>query len=395
MLPGIRLLLFILALFAAVGSAAAAQENPPVSDTLRVVLQCAEDCGQLEVRQQISYVEWVGDTTAADVHIVDTRFVTSVDAQSYEFVFVGLGAFAGKVDTLTYVASTSDADAERAALAHTIELGLVRYAAATTLARQLHIRFSPTDEDTVAFAREPTAQPLSVQPPPIIPQNPVPPPKRWAVALDLGFTGSSGNSELIALSTGIRMRHLETKVFQFDGSASFRYGETQGRVAARQIQMKLAFEMGPDARVAPFVSLAGERDPFRKFDLRSKLGTGIRYGFYKSDRGELLMRAAVQYSHERFTPQADLAATSDGAWSFELKGMHQLGSNLRLENASSFDPVMGDMGDYILDVKSRFNTRITSHLALTLGHTYTYDSTPVQDVRPTDQRFEAGLTIDF
>src|SRR5690606_11639188 len=35
-------------------------------------------------------------------------------------------------------------------------------------------------------------------------------PDRWALAVDFGFHGQVGNTQLVALSTGFQLRHLET-----------------------------------------------------------------------------------------------------------------------------------------------------------------------------------------
>jgi hypothetical protein len=219
--------------------------------------------------------------------------------------------------------------------------------------------------------------------------------KRWASSLDLGFSSSSGNSDLTALSTGFRLRHVQPRSFKLDWSASFRYGESQGEVVARNLQSKLDFDMGAQARVAPFVFGAVERDPFRRLDLRARTGSGVRYTFYDGSSGQASVRAAAQYSRETFTAVAQRDPRSDAGWGLELKGQQQLGELGRIENTTTFDPVLGDIGDFNLDVRSKLSSRISRRLALTLSHTYSFESNPVPEVGRTDQRFNAGLTVEF
>lgn len=219
------------------------------------------------------------------------------------------------------------------------------------------------------------------------------PPDRWAAAFDLGFASSTGNSDLTSLTTGVRLKHLQTRVFKLEWSASFRYGESQGEVVARNLQSKLDFDMGPGTVIAPFVFASAERDPFRKLDLRAKTGSGVKYTFYDQDPGEASVRIAAQYSRENFTNAQ--APRTDGAWSMEFKGNRRIGEALRLENATTFDPVFDDFGDYNVEARSKVSSRVSRRLALTLTHMYSYDSTPAQNVGRTDQRFQAGLTIDF
>lgn len=218
-------------------------------------------------------------------------------------------------------------------------------------------------------------------------------PDRWATALDLGFASSSGNSSLTSLTTGVRVRHLQTRAFKLDWSMSFRYGESQGEVVARNLQTKLDFDMGPSSVIAPFAFMSAERDPFRRLDLRARTGSGVKYTFYDEAAGEASFRLAAQYSRENFT--GGEAPRMDGGWSLEFKGAREIGDAVEVENATIFDPVFDDFGDYNVEARSKLSSRISERLALTLLHTYSYDSTPAPDVGRTDQRFQAGLTIDF
>jgi hypothetical protein len=218
---------------------------------------------------------------------------------------------------------------------------------------------------------------------------------RWAAALDLGFASSSGNSDLTSLTTAIRLKHLQTNMFRLEWSVAFRYGESQGAVVARNLQSKLDFDVGPSARVAPFIFASAERDPFRKLDLRARTGSGVKYTFYREAPGEASVRVAAQYSRENFTRVAEQDPRTDGAWSMEFKGNRGLGSAVKLENFTTFTPVFDDFADHNIDISSKVSSRISQHLALTLAHAYNYDSTPAADVERADQRFQAGLTIDF
>ena len=86
---------------------------------------------------------------------------------------------------------------------------------------------------------------------------------------------------------------------------------------------------------------------------------------------------------------------TDGAWSVELKGNREIGSTIKLDNTTTFSPVFDSIGDHNLDIASKISSRISRRLALTLTHVYSYDSTPAAGVGRTDQRFQAGLTIEL
>jgi hypothetical protein len=245
------------------------------------------------------------------------------------------------------------------------------------------------------LAQQQAVTPTPAQPPAAAQQTDTREPDRWAAAVDLGFASSSGNSDLTSLTTGVRVKHLQTRLFKLEWSVTFRYGESQGTVVARNLQSKLDFDVGPAARIAPFVFASAERDPFRRLDLRARTGSGVKYTFYRETPGEASVRLAAQYSRENFTSVAAEPPRNDGAWSMEFKGGRGVGDSVKLENTTTFTPVFDDFADHNLDIASKISSRISKHLALTLSHAYGYDSTPADGVGRTDQRFQAGLTIDF
>ncbi len=363
----------------------ATEASPP---GLRVFLEGNAACVE-RVNAELEFARVVDTRDEADIHLRATPRDEAAGGQAYELSLTGVGRFAGRTELfISLGARERDDEVCPDHLLRSLELVLAGFAAATPLAERLHVVFKPAGEVETA-----PAPPAPSNPPPAsIARRPQP--NRWAAAIDLGFTSSSGNTEMTSLNTGFRVRHLQTSRFRLEWSSNLRYGESGGEVVARHLQTSLNFDLGPEARLAPFISSSAERDRFRRLDLRSKTGAGVRYGFHKGERGQASLRLAALYSHERFDPRAERASRSDGTWSLILDGNQRLGSNVRVTSTSTFDPVMGDLADYNLEVRSALSTRMTSNLALTLGHNYTYDSTPVADVRPADQRFQAGLTVE-
>ena len=53
-----------------------------------------------------------------------------------------------------------------------------------------------------------------------------------------------------------------------------RYGRSEGELVARSHAGNLAFDFRPETRVSPFISMDGERDEFKRLDLRLSTGAG-------------------------------------------------------------------------------------------------------------------------
>jgi hypothetical protein len=126
-------------------------DSATVQDSaLRVFFDCpgfAPDACDFDfLRTEITWVNWVRDREAADVHALVSTQPTGGGGTEYTLTLIGLRRFAAKVDTLRYYASsTNTTDESRHGLARVLELGLVGYAAATPVASRLSVSYeAPT-----------------------------------------------------------------------------------------------------------------------------------------------------------------------------------------------------------------------------------------------------------
>jgi hypothetical protein len=128
-------------LFASVAGAQqplAARQRP---SSMTVFLDCSNfSCDEDYVRTEITYVNWVRDRTAADVHVLGTSQQTGGGGREYTIAFIGLRDFNGMSDTVRYVAGATETDDERRkGIVKVLRTGLVRYLARTTIADRLQI----------------------------------------------------------------------------------------------------------------------------------------------------------------------------------------------------------------------------------------------------------------
>ena len=94
------------------------------------------------MRTEITFVTYVRDRTAADVHVLVTTQGTGGGGIEYSVKFIGQGRFRDVDHSLTYVApQTATFDERRRGLASMLKLGLVRYVADTPLASRLRLQF--------------------------------------------------------------------------------------------------------------------------------------------------------------------------------------------------------------------------------------------------------------
>lgn len=110
---------------------------------LRVFLDCPDTfCDFDYYRTEITFVNWVRDRQYAQMHVLITTQSTG-GGREYTLTFIGLERFAGAADTLRYISRTDDTeDVIRTALARSLRLGLVRFAARTPAGPRIDILYS-------------------------------------------------------------------------------------------------------------------------------------------------------------------------------------------------------------------------------------------------------------
>lgn len=116
-------------------------------------------CDEEYFHTEIVSVNWVRERTVADVHVLATTQPTGGGGTHYTLAFIGQRRFEGVGDTLTYVAPQSNTgDETRRALAHTIQLGMVRYLARAGAADRLVVTYTAAkgaDSSAAVAMRDP------------------------------------------------------------------------------------------------------------------------------------------------------------------------------------------------------------------------------------------------
>lgn len=106
------------------------------------------DCHQCDmdfIRREITFVNFIRERQAADVHILITIQGTGGGGREYTLNFIGKNGFYDVHNTLKYGSSrTETADEERRGLVRVLKMGLVPYAAKTPAGEFLSVNFEKT-----------------------------------------------------------------------------------------------------------------------------------------------------------------------------------------------------------------------------------------------------------
>jgi len=134
-------------------SALCAAQTPPAqspapaasavaSPIVRVFLDCYE-CDTEYQRQNVTFVDYVRDRADADLHVLVTTQDTGSGGSSWTVKFIGLGRFQRQDRTFTFTTDqAATGDDRRKAFSRIFKIGLLGYAAETSVAPQLDLTWT-------------------------------------------------------------------------------------------------------------------------------------------------------------------------------------------------------------------------------------------------------------
>lgn len=138
-----------------------AQEEPPAANgngALRVFFDCDGGRGMCDFdfyRREIPYVNYTRDREDAQVHVLMTSEGTGSGGQRFTLDFIGREEFIEVTDRLEVVTRANLAVEQRLTeVAHTLELGLLRYIARTGQAPSIDIHYDGAEHGEIAAKPE-------------------------------------------------------------------------------------------------------------------------------------------------------------------------------------------------------------------------------------------------
>ncbi|CAN5633049.1 hypothetical protein BH23GEM6_BH23GEM6_04280 [soil metagenome] len=248
---------------------------------------------------------------------------------------------------------------------------------------------APAVPDTVSpVASSPPAQSSRAAPDP------------WKMSAEMSFTDQSGNRVLRLLTGGLKIAHRDANLYELDGRVETRYGKSNGEIVARNHYASLAFDLRPQDVWSPFLFFNGERDHFKRLNLRFSGGAGAQYTIFEEpqSRNAASVSLALLYAFE------DLIATEaqpfppnrrQARLSLRVKGSQTLREGFSIQHTTFYQPAVDEMVDYLLRSDSGAKILLTKRLALSVGYQLSRTNRPPEGVVPEDRLLKTGFIIDF
>ena len=222
-----------------------------------------------------------------------------------------------------------------------------------------------------------------------------PAPERWGLELNVALTSASGNDQITVLVTDTKLTHLQTDALKLDWTGRIRYGRSGGEEVTQNMQSGITLEVGPGNRWSPFVFAQGEKDPFKRLDLRTSSGAGVRYKLLQRENAALTVSGAALHSYENIQLiEADPLArertqTARSRWIGE--GRYTLGELVEAKHRTYYEPLWDDAGDYLIEVENALQFHVSTRLTFRVVQVFQRDSSPPVDVEENDSLVTLGV----
>ncbi len=265
----LRYLFAVLSSLLLVTPAAARTTAPDRQDTVRIFLDCPS-CDEQYVRTEVTFVDYVRDRTAADVHVLITSQGTGGGGIEYTLKFIGLGRFRDIDNSLTFSApQTATFDERRRGLVSTLKLGLVRYVADTSVASRLTLKF---EEPSTRISTQKAKDPWNF----------------WVfrIGVNGGFEGEQATSQRALASNFSANRTTDAWKINLNGFANYR----QEHFDLEEEGIYTSVRRGYDGRALVAKSLTSHwstgataaiaASTYANYDLRTRVAPAIEYNIF-------------------------------------------------------------------------------------------------------------------
>jgi len=214
----------------------------------------------------------------------------------------------------------------------------------------------------------------------------------WEGNVELGLSGTEGNSETFNVRFGMTAKHKTASFVQtlqitsIQKSAS---GVTTANTAL--VDGRLEWPM-PESRWNYFIHGLWEYDEFKAFQYRVSGDTGPGYEFIQTDATTLMGRCGISVSHEVGGPE--------NAWNPELlfggEFKHRFNPTHSISAKVDYYPTITNWSDFRLNSQASWEIALAAAwgLSLKLSVIDRYDSTP-QGARPNDLDYSTLILWTF
>jgi putative salt-induced outer membrane protein YdiY len=216
----------------------------------------------------------------------------------------------------------------------------------------------------------------------------------WDGTANIGFSYTSGNSNNITMTTGLRA----TKSRPQDGLTIYvrslwnsNHGSNTNVTTQNAFWGGARYDRTIDQRLFGFISYDFERDKPKRLRFRSVAGGGLGHRTIKNDRTELELFGGLAWNRTWQT-NSD-TNTPEGLAGVTFR--HKINDKLRFQNAASFFQNVTDLNEYRAIFDATLSIDVTKKVGFYVSIGDRFNSDPFGSAKKNDFLFTTGMKWNF
>lgn len=221
----------------------------------------------------------------------------------------------------------------------------------------------------------------------------------WAITGGLNLAGNIGNAETSTITTPVnfvRVSRTSKTTAYFNSIRSRATVDGRNELTAQAVRGGWAYSRNLRKRLFANFFNDNEYDRFQSLDLRTVLGSGLGYDFWKGERGRLALLGGAAWNREKFSPldAASFARNSTEAyWGNDFN--FKLNSRTNLTQAFRMFNNLSNGGEYRVNFDIGATTALTKWLSWNVSVSDRFLSNPVAGRKKNDFLYSTGFGFTF
>lgn len=226
---------------------------------------------------------------------------------------------------------------------------------------------------------------------------PPPDPESWKDGWDwtanVGFNGSTGNSENFSARAALNGERNTSK-YETSLAFSYIYGTSEGTKNSSRGEAAIHNDWLTDSKWRYFAQGKYEYDEFQEWNNRISGAFGVGYELIKDDKQTLVARAGLGAYYE-FGGMGEEEVIPEGLLGLDWK--YKISDNAKLTATTTYYPSFDDFGEFRWENTAKLEVVMDAESGMTLntGFEHRHDSDPGMGVKSNDLDYYMGLGWKF
>ncbi len=209
----------------------------------------------------------------------------------------------------------------------------------------------------------------------------------WAGKLGLDVSITKNTKSLTRIGTKIHLQYKTAKsLILFLGQYNLLASNAHNLIDKSVAHLRYNYKFTPVISGESFIQ--AQKNSISKIDLRSLIGSGLRFKLSQSETFRYYIGTTVMYEYEK-TLIHDIE--SYWRWSNYISFSLFPNKTTSIISTTYYQPVFSDFSNFRLSSQNAIYFKIGTHLAFKTGFNYNYDSHPVPSVPKTQYNLSTGL----